>query len=116
MHANVLAIASEAGIFSALIEALGLFSSGETMVRIIIAEEGIPKEYKQYCSFADEAFAYALDLVPDGNLALSFATNTEMGQDVIPLSPNLEVLRFLLNQHSECKYPIGKTIWRMKRG
>ena len=116
MHSNVLAISSEAGIFSALIEALGLFSCGEEMVRIIIAEEGVPSEYRQYCSFAEESYAYALDLIPEGDITVSFSAATGVTEEMPPLSPNLDVLRFLLTKDAKFESSIGKTVWRLKRG
>ena len=115
MHSNVLAISSEAGIFSALIEALGLFACGAEMVRIIIAEEGVPSEYRQYCSFAEESYAYALDLIPEGNLTVSFSAGYGLAQEAQLLSPNLDALRFFLTKDSKFESTIGKTVWRLKR-
>ena len=116
MHSNVLAISSEAGIFSALIEAQGLFACGAEMVRIIIAEEGVPNEYRQYCSFAEESFAYALDLIPEGDLTVSFSAADGLTQEVSLLSPNLNALRFFLTKDAMCKSTIGKTVWQLNRG
>lgn len=116
MHSNVLAISSEAGIFSALIEALGLFACGEKIVRIIIAEESVPNEYRKYCNFTEESYAYALDLIPGGDLTVSFSAADGLTQEVPLLSPNLDVLRFLLTKDVMCKSTIGKTVWQLKRG
>ena len=115
MHSNVVAIASEAGVFSAFIEALGLFACGEQMVRIIIAEESVPNEYKQYCNFVDESYAYALDLIPVGDLSLSFSPHNGSTNVATQLSPNLDVLRFLLSKNAACENSIGRTTWQLKR-
>lgn len=115
MHSNVLAISSESGIFSALIEALGLFACGENMVRIIIAEEGVPNEYRQYCNFADESYAYAIDLMPEGDLSLSFSVANGVTQDKSMLSPNLDTFRFLLTDEAEYESSVSGATWRLKR-
>ena len=116
MNSNVLAISSEAGVFSAVIEALGLFSCGEQMVRIIVAEEAVPSEYKQYCDFTGETFAYALDLVPEGDISLSFSSAEGLGKESSDLSSSLETFRFLLSGDTGYQRIIGKTSWNLKRG
>ena len=116
MNSNVLAISSEAGVFSAIIEALGLFACGERMVRIIVAEQTVPSEYKQYCEFSDETFAYALDLIPDGDVLLSFSSAEDLSKGSSNLSFSLEAFRFLLSDDAECQRIVGKTSWNLKRG
>jgi hypothetical protein len=116
MNSNVLAISSEAGVFSAIIEALGLFSCGEQMVRIIVAEEAVPSEYKQYCDFTGETFAYALDLVPEGDISLSFSSTEGLGKESSDLSSSLETFRFLLSGDTGYQRIIGNTSWKLKRG
>lgn len=115
MHSNVLAISSEAGVFSAIIEALGLFACGEQIVRIIVAEEAVSNEYRQYCDFADESYAYAIDLVPTGNMSLSFSGNEQCRLDSAELSTNLQAFRFLLSDDRLCECAIGRTSWMLKR-
>jgi hypothetical protein len=116
MNSNVLAISSEAGVFSAIIEALGLFACGEQVVRIIVAEEAVPSEYKQYCDFTGETYAYTLDLIPDGDLSLSFSSSEVLGKESSDLSFSLEAFRFLLSDDDECQRIVGKTSWNLKRG
>ena len=115
LNSNVLAISSEAGVFSAIIEALGLFACGEQAVRIIVAEEAVPSEYRQYCDFTDESYAYAIDLVPSGGMSLSFSGNEQQGSESNALSTNLQAFRFLLSGERSCECAIGKTSWLMKR-
>ena len=116
MNSNVLAISSEAGVFSAIIEALGLFACGEQIVRIIVAEEAVPSEYRQYCDFTGETYAYTLDLIPDGNVSLSFSGSEGLGKESSDLSFSLEAFRFLLSDDAECQRIVGKTSWNLKRG
>jgi len=116
MNSNVLAISSEAGVFSAIIEALGLFACGEQAVRIIVAEESVPNAYRQYCDFTDESFAYALDVVPEGEISLSFSGDERLGGEPAELSASLEAFRFLLSGDSECQHFVGRTSWKLKRG
>lgn len=115
MNSNVLAISSEAGVFSAIIEALGLFACGEQIVRIIVAEEAVPSEYRQYCDFTGETYAYTLDLIPDGNMSLSFSSSEGLGKESSDLSFSLEAFRFLLSDDAECQRIVGKTSWNLKR-
>jgi hypothetical protein len=115
LNSNVLAISSEAGVFSAIIEALGLFACGEQAVRIIVAEEAVPSEYRQYCDFTDESYAYAIDLVPSGGMSLSFSGNDQQGPESNALSTNLQAFRFLLSGERSCECAIGKTSWQLKR-
>lgn len=115
IHSNVLAISSEAGVFSAIVEALGLFACGEQVVRIIVAEEAVPGEYRQYCDFADESYAYAIDLVPEGDMSLSFSGNEHRSIDSAALSTNLQAIRFLLSGDRLCECAIGRTTWALKR-
>lgn len=115
LNSNVLAISSEAGVFSAIIEALGLFACGEQAVRIIVAEEAVPSEYRQYCDFTDESYAYAIDLVPSGGMSLSFSGNDQQGPESNALSTNLQAFRFLLSGERSCECAIGKTSWLLKR-
>jgi hypothetical protein len=116
MNSNVLAISSEAGVFSAIIEALGLFSCGEQSVRIIVAEEAVPSEYKQYCDFTGETFAYALDLIPHGDISLSFSSAEALSKESSDLSSSLETFQFLLSEDASYQRVIGKTSWNLKRG
>lgn len=116
MNSNVLAISSEAGVFSAIIEALGLFACGEQIVRIIVAEEAVPSEYSQYCDFTGETYAYTLDLIPDGNMSLSFSSYEGLGKESSDLSFSLDAFRFLLSDDAECQRIVGKTSWNLKRG
>ena len=116
MNSNVLAISSEAGVFSAIIEALGLFACGEEAVRIIVAEESVPNAYRQYCDFTDESFAYALDVVPEGDISLSFSGNEGLGGEPADLSVSLEAFRFLLSGDCVCQHIVGRTSWKLKRG
>jgi len=115
MNSNVVAISSEAGVFSAIIEALGLFACGEQMVRIIVAEEAVPSEYIQYCDFTDESYAYAIDLVPAGDIRLYFSSDEKHSLDSVELSTNLQAFQFLLTDDRLCKCAIGKTSWVLKR-
>jgi hypothetical protein len=115
MNSNVLAISSEAGIFSAIIEALGLFACGERIVRIIIAEEAVPCEYRQYCDFTDESYAYAIDLIPEGDVSLSFSGDEKHSLDSAGISTNLQAFRFLLTDDLLYECVIGKTSWVLKR-
>ena len=115
MNSNVLAISSEAGVFSAIIEALGLFACGEQMVRIIVAEEAVPSEYKLYCDFTDESYAYAIDLIPEGDVSLSFSGDKKHGLDSAGISTNLQTFRFLLTDNRSYECSIGKTSWALKR-
>ncbi|MFM2029342.1 MAG: hypothetical protein RL517_533 [Pseudomonadota bacterium] len=115
MNSNVLAISSDAGVFSAMIEALGLFACGEEMVRIIVAEEAVPSEYVQYCEFTNESYAYAIDLVPAGDMTLSFSGNEQQSSDSPQLSTNLQAFQFLLSGERLCECAIGRTSWLLKR-
>ena len=115
MNSNVLAISSDAGVFSAIIEALGLFACGEEMVRIIVAEEAVPSEYIQYCEFTNESYAYAIDLVPAGDMTLSFSGNEQQSSDSPQLSTNLQAFQFLLSGERLCECAIGRTSWLLKR-
>lgn len=115
INSNVLAISSEAGVFSAIIEALGLFACGEQMVRIIVAEEFVPKEYRQYCDFTDECYAYAIDLVPTGDMSLSFFGTEKHSLNSAELSSSLQAFRFLITQDHLCQCDIGATSWMLKR-
>ena len=116
MNSNVLAISSEAGVFSAIIEALGLFACGEQAVRIIVAEESVPNAYRQYCDFTDESFACALDVVPEGDILLSFSDNEGLRGEPAELSASLEAFRFLISGDGECQHIVGRTSWKLKRG
>jgi len=115
MNSNVLAISSEAGVFSAIIEALGLFACGEQVVRIIVAEEAVPSEYRQYCDFADESYAYAIDLIPAGDVSLSFSSDENRILNSAGISTNLQVLQFLLTDDCLYECVIGETSWALKR-
>jgi hypothetical protein len=116
MNSNVLAISSEAGVFSAIIEALGLFACSERIVRIIVAEEAVPNGYKQYCDFSGETYAYAIDLVPDGDISLSVTDSEGLGKESSDLSSSLEAFRFLISNDAVYQRIIGKTSWKLKRG
>jgi len=115
MHSNVLAISSEAGVLSAIIEALGFFACGEQMVRIIVAEEAVPSEYTQYCDFTDESYAYAVDLVPSGDVSLSFSGDEKQTLNSADISTNLQAFRFLLTDDRLYECAIGKTSWVLTR-
>jgi hypothetical protein len=115
INPNVIAISSEAGVFSAIIEALGLFACGEKMVRIIVAEQAVPTEYRQYCDFTDESYAYAIDLAPEGDVSLSFSRNEKHSLDSAELSTNLQAFRFLLTDERLYECAISKTSWVLKR-
>lgn len=115
LNSNVIAISSNAGIFSALAEAIGLFADGEKRVRIIVAEEPIPDIYRSYCEFPDEAFAYAIDLIPVREFALSFFNAKEIKSNDINISINLGVLRYLLSKDRNYEAIVDSTSWRLKR-
>lgn len=116
LNSNVIAISSNSGVFSAITEALGLFSDGEKKVRIIVASESTPEIYKLYYEFSDEAYAYSLDLIPAGDLSLNFST----AKGVMPregnISINLDVLRFLLSENPLYKVTVDNTLWQLRRG
>jgi hypothetical protein len=116
LNSNVIAISSNAGVFSAFAEAIGLFADGEKRVRIIVAEEPTPDLYKSYCEFPDEAFAYSIDLIPTGDLSLNFSTANQVKANVSNISINLEVLRFLLSEDQMYEAKIDNTLWQLKRG
>lgn len=116
LNSNVIAISSNAGIFSALAETIGLFADGEERVRIIVAEEPAPDLYKSYCEFPDEAFAYSIDLIPIGDLSLNFSTASQVKANVSNISTNLQVLRFLLSEDLMYEARIDNTIWQLKKG
>lgn len=116
LNSNVIAISSNAGIFSALVEAIGLFASGEKKVRVIVAQEPMPEIYKSYCEFPDESYAYTIDFVPAGNLSLRFASAQAVEKKAGKISTNLEVLKFLLSQEQSYSAIIDATSWELRRG
>jgi len=114
LNSNVIAISSEAEVFSALLEAQGLFASGENMVRIIVAEEPIPGQYHKYCTFVEESYAYVIDIEPVGDI--SFAFSNEIGEGIPSGLPvNLNVLRFLLGSSIYCVENINGVSWQLRR-
>lgn len=116
LNSNVIAISSSAGVFSALVEAIGLFAAGEKRVRVIVAQEPTPEIYKSYCDFPDESYAYSIDLVPDGRLSLKFTSAQVVESGVGKISTNLGVLKFLLSQEKSYNAIIDATSWELKRG
>lgn len=115
LNSNVIAISSEAEVFSALLEAQGLFASGENMVRIIVAEEPIPGQYQKYCTFFEESYAYVIDVEPAGDISFTFSN--EKGGEKIPssLPVNLNVLRFLLGSSIHYVENINGVSWQLRR-
>lgn len=116
LNSNVIAISSNAGVFSALAEAIGLFADGEKRVRIIVAAEPTPDIYSPYCKFPGEAYAYSVDLTPSGDLSLSISAAKEAKPNDANISINLEVLRFLLSEDQSYEAAIDNTSWKLKRG
>lgn len=116
LNSNVMAISSNAGVFSALVETMGLFADDEKRVRIIVAEESTPDIYKSYIDFPDESFAYAIDLISTGDLSLSFSSASEIKSNNSNISINLEVLRFLLSHSKSYESTIDNTFWKLRRG
>lgn len=115
LNSNVIAISSNAGVFSALAEAIGLFAEGEKRVRIIVAEEPIPDVYRSYCEFPDEAFSYSIDLIPVRDFAFSFSNAKEIKSSGVNISINLGVLRYLLSKDQNYEAIVDNTSWRLKR-
>lgn len=114
LNSNVIAISSNSGVFSAITEAIGLFSDGENRVRIIVATEPTSEIYKKY-EFTDEAYAYSLDLIPVGNLSLSLATAVGIKHSAGNVSINLDVLRFFLSENPVYEASIDNTLWQLRR-
>jgi len=115
LNSNVIAISSNSGIFSAITEAIGLFSDGEKKVRIVMAEEPTPEIYKMYCDFPDEAYAYSLDLIPVGDLSLNLSTAKGIKSGADNISINLDVLKFLLSKNQVYEATIDNTLWQLRR-
>jgi hypothetical protein len=115
INPNVIAISSDAGIFSALLEAQGLFSLGEEVVRIIVAEEPVPDTYNKYCEFINESYAYAIDLEPGGMLSLAFTGGNDNKLSPQNYSTNLNVLRFLLSSDKDDVEIINGARWQLRR-
>lgn len=115
INSNVIAISSDAEVFSALLEAHGLFSSGEKMVRIIVAEEPIPDAYQKYCDFVGESYAYAIDLEPFGKISIGFSAAQDRNITSSLLSTNLSVLRFLLGSEKSYSESINGVSWQIRR-
>jgi hypothetical protein len=115
IHSNVIAISSEAQIFSAILEAQGLFSSGEEMVRIIVAEEPALDVYKKYFDFKNESYSYAIDLERGGNLSLGFAGSNDDELTSQNLSTNLNVLRYFLSGEKDYAEIVSGLCWRLRR-
>ena len=116
INSNVIAISSDAEVFSALLEAQGLLASGEELVRIIVAEEPIPDAYQKYCNFVGESYAYAIDLEPFGDISVGF--NAAKSEDPVlsELSTNLNVLRFLLSSEKSYAESVNGISWQLRRG
>jgi Beta-ketoacyl synthase, N-terminal domain len=115
LNSNVIAISSNSGIFSAITEAIGLFSDGEKKVRIVVAAEPTPEIYKMYCDFPDEAYAYSLDLIPAGDLSLNLSTAKGIKSSADNISINLDVLKFLLSKNPVYEATIDNTLWQLRR-
>ena len=114
LHSNVTALASTDGVMSALIEALGLFAQGETSVRIIVVENAVQPEYKNYCDYVDESYGFAMDVTPGGNLQLAFsASANNQAKPVLP--SNLNIFRFLITGDTTFSEVINNTLWQMRR-
>lgn len=116
LNSNVIAISSNAGVFSALAEAIGLFADGEKRVRIIVAAEPTPDIYNSYCEFPGEAYAFSVDLISSGDLSLSISAAKEAKPNDANISINLEVLKFLLSEDQSYEAAIDNTSWQLKRG
>lgn len=116
LNSNVISISASAGIFSALVEAVGFFADGEKRVRIVVAEEPMPGIYRDYCAFPDEAFAYSIDLIPTGDLSFNFSTAKEVKSKHGNISINLDVLRFLLSEDLVYEAAVDNTCWQLRRG
>jgi len=115
INSNVIAISSDAGVFSALLEAQGLLASGEESVRIIVAEEPIPEAYQKYCNFVGESYAYVIDLESLGDISIGFNVSQGSGIDSSELSTNLNVLQFLLGSKKNYTASIGNVFWQIRR-
>lgn len=115
LNSNVIAMSSNAGIFSALTEAIGLFADGKKRVRIIVAEEPLPEIYWPYCEFYYEAFAYAIDLIPAKDFFLSFSAAKEAKTNEANISINLSVLKYFISGMLSYQTTIDNTSWRLER-
>lgn len=114
-NSNVIAIASDADIFSAILEAQALLACGEQMVRVIVAEEPIPEPYKKYCNNIDESYAYAIDLVQSGNISIGFEAVKLDDPKRSGLSTNLNVLQFLLSSKDHYVEAINGVSWQLRK-
>ena len=114
LHSNVTALASTDGVMSALVEALGLFAQRESSVRIIVVENAVQKEYKNYCDFVDESYGFAMDVTPGGNLQLAFSASTNTPTNPT-LPSNLNAFRFLIGDDSSFSEVINSTLWQIRR-
>ena len=115
LNSNVIAISSEAGVFSALIEAQGLFASGESEIRIIVAEEPIPEVYQRYCDYVDESYSYAIDLEAKGDISIGFSTIQGEAKISNGLSVNLNALHFLIGRVKHYTENINGVSWQLRR-
>ena len=116
INSNVIAISSDSGVLSALIEAQGLFASGESNVRIIVAEEQVPAPYKRYTNFSNESYGFVIDVVPGSEFKVGFSAEQKNSDNREPLSVNLNVLRFILNVESDFSEVINGVNWQLRRG
>ena len=116
INSNVIAISSDSGILSALIEAHGLFASGESTVRIIVVEEEVPAPYQRYTNFPNESYGFVVDVAPGSEMKMGFSAEKKSSHDSRPLSINLNVLRFILNGESTFSEVMNGVNWQLRRG
>jgi len=115
INSNVIAISSDAPVLSAILEAQGLFASGEKIVRIIVAEEPVPSVYQKYCDFTEESYAYVLDLEPNGDVVINFSDVQCEVQIAEVLSINLNVLLFFLGSKKYYSQEVNGLYWQLRR-
>jgi Beta-ketoacyl synthase, N-terminal domain len=115
INSNVIAISSDSGILSALIEAHGLFASGESTVRIIVVEEEVPAPYQRYTNFPNESYGFVVDVAPGSQFKVGFSAEKKNSDSREQLSINLNVLRFILNGESDFSEVINRVNWQLRR-
>jgi len=116
INSNITALAAVGSAHAGVLEAIGLFSQGEKVVRLIVCQESMPAIYKSFTNSNCYSYGYAIDLVAEGDLSLGFSEKPEVSKDLLADS-DLNLLSFFLdNGRMDYCEEIDGVKWYLNRG
>jgi hypothetical protein len=116
LNSNITALAAVGSAHAGLLEAIGLFSQGERVVRLVVCQETTPEVYKTFTNSQLFSYGYAIDLVAGGDLKIGFSEEITVSKDLLTDS-DLNLLAFLLDlDRGDYCEEIDGVQWRLSRG